>query len=116
MTDKDIKTISEKIDSLHKKILKSNFAEKVTESEMMSLILAVQELNRQKTEIERLQKKNTKKCGSCLYAIPATFGKSKVYVECTNWEHIKKFCKREISLKRQRTTPACKHYKEMVGE
>lgn len=54
MTDKDIKTISEKIDSLHKKILESKFAEKVTESEMVSLILAVKELNRQKTEIENL--------------------------------------------------------------
>ena len=56
MTDNDIKTISEKIDSLHKKILESKFSEKVTESEMVSLILAVQELNRQKAEIERLQK------------------------------------------------------------
>ena len=55
MTDNDIKIISEKIDSLQKKILKSKFAEKVTESEMVSLILAVQELNRQKAEIERLK-------------------------------------------------------------
>lgn len=52
MTDKDIETICEKIDSLHAKILKSKFAEVVTESEILSLILAVQELNRQKTEIE----------------------------------------------------------------
>ena len=57
MTDNDIKTISEKIDSLHKKILKSKFAEKVTESEMVSLILAVQWLNRQKTEIDILIRK-----------------------------------------------------------
>ena len=55
MTDNDIKTISEKIDSLQKKILESKFAEKVTESEMVSLILAVQELNRQKAENERLK-------------------------------------------------------------
>ena len=57
MTDNDIKTISEKIDSLNKKILKSKFAEKVTESEMVSLILAVQQLNRQKTEIDILIRK-----------------------------------------------------------
>ena len=57
MTDNDIKTISEKIDSLHKKILESKFAEKVTESEMVSLILAVQEINRQKTEIDILIRK-----------------------------------------------------------
>ena len=54
MTNSDINVISSKIDSLHAKILKSKFAEVVTESEMMSLILAVGELNRQKAEIERL--------------------------------------------------------------
>lgn len=52
MTDNDIKTICEKIDSLHAKILNNKFSEIVTESEMLSLILAVKELNRQKTEIE----------------------------------------------------------------
>ena len=74
-------------------------------------------INRQKAEIERLQKlqKQTKaKCGTCFFAKPTTFGKSKSYVECTNKEHIEKFCRyRKISLKRQRTTPACKCYKEM---
>ena len=54
MTDTDIKTICEKIESLHSKILKSKFAEQVTESEVMSLVLAVGEINRQKAEIERL--------------------------------------------------------------
>lgn len=55
MTDNEIITICEKIESLHVKILKSKFAEKVTESEMLSLILAVRELNLQKAEIEKLQ-------------------------------------------------------------
>lgn len=59
MTDNDIKTISEKIESLHKKILESKFAEKVAESEMMSLILAVQTINSQKAEIERLKEYET---------------------------------------------------------
>lgn len=54
MTDKDLKTISEKIDSLHEKILKSKFAEIVTESEVMSLILAIQFLNSQQAEIDDL--------------------------------------------------------------
>ena len=56
MADNDIKTICEKIESLHAKILKSKFAETVTESEMLSLILAVKEINRQKAEIEELRK------------------------------------------------------------
>lgn len=55
MKDSDIETILEKINSLHEKILKSKFAEKVTESEIMSLILAVQTINRQKAEIEALK-------------------------------------------------------------
>lgn len=52
------------------------------------------------------------KCGSCIYAKPVVaFGESKCYVNCTNKEHIDKFCKREISTLRQRTHPACKNYK-----
>lgn len=51
MTDNDIKIVCEKLESLHEKILKSKFAETVTESEMLSLILAVRGLNDQKAEI-----------------------------------------------------------------
>ena len=51
------------------------------------------------------------KCGGCKYAEPTTFGKSKVYVRCTNEEHVKRYCHRPISVKRQRTQPACKSYK-----
>lgn len=70
-----------------------------------------------KAEVKRLQKKREAKCGTCYYSKPTTFDKSKCYVECTNQEHIEKFCRfRKISLKRQRTTPACKNYKEMVGD
>ena len=53
MTNNDINTICEKLDSLHKKILKSNFAERVSESEMMALILAVGTLNRQKADLKQ---------------------------------------------------------------
>lgn len=50
MTENDIKTICEKIDSLHAKILKSKFAETVTESEMIALIFAVEKLNCKQVE------------------------------------------------------------------
>lgn len=54
------------------------------------------------------------KCGDCAFAIPTEWGNkmSGLYVECTNKEHIKKWCKTEISRKRQRTTLACKCFKE----
>lgn len=55
MTYNDLNIISSKMESLHEKILNSKFAEQVTESEMMSLILAVGELNRQKAELEDLR-------------------------------------------------------------
>jgi hypothetical protein len=51
------------------------------------------------------------KCGSCIYSEPTTFGKSKVYVRCTNEEHLKTYCARPASDVRQRTQPACKSYK-----
>lgn len=57
------------------------------------------------------------KCGSCIYAKPTTWGNSKVYVECTNAEHIKIYCRRgESARKRLRTAKACKSYKERVGD
>ena len=58
MTDKDLKTIIEKIESLHDKILKSRFAETVSESEMMALILAVRFLSEQQVEINKLNATN----------------------------------------------------------
>lgn len=52
------------------------------------------------------------KCGSCVYAVPSTFGNGTCYVECTNQEHIAKYCKRPISRIRQRTAPACRSYED----
>ena len=52
------------------------------------------------------------KCGTCVYGIPSTFGKSNCYIECTNQEHIAKYCKRPISRIRQRTAPACRSYED----
>ena len=52
------------------------------------------------------------KCGTCVYGIPSTFGKGFCYVECTNQEHIAKYCKRPISRIRQRTAPACRSYED----
>jgi hypothetical protein len=52
------------------------------------------------------------KCGSCIYAKPTTFGNSTIYVECTNIEHLARFCcNHEFSKKRQRTHKGCKNYK-----
>jgi hypothetical protein len=56
------------------------------------------------------------KCGSCAYAKaePDNFGRE-CYVRCRNAEHIAKhFRGKDISL-RQRTTPACKDYKQKEG-
>ena len=54
------------------------------------------------------------KCGSCEFAKPTTWGNKPTerYVVCTNTEHVAKYCKRSISQKRAKTTPACKSYKE----
>lgn len=56
----------------------------------------------------------TGKCGSCIYSKPYE-GESrtfKSYVECTNEEHLKKYCYRSNSKYRQRTALACKRYQE----
>ena len=47
MIERDINIIVEQLDSLHKKILGSKFAEQVTESEILSLCLAVAKINEQ---------------------------------------------------------------------
>lgn len=97
--------------------------------DMMNDVLDL--INRQKAEIERLKETIKEldlgrtlktyettdlrnKCGSCIYAKPTVFGKSKSFVECTNREHGQRYCKREISRKRARTQPACKSYKELT--
>lgn len=69
-----------------------------------------------KTEKKVCDLKN--KCGSCVFSKPTNWGSkpSKTYVECTNAEHIKKYCKDSLSRKRAKTTPACKSYKERGGE
>ena len=56
------------------------------------------------------------KCGSCVYANaePDDFGRE-CYVRCRNADHITKHSRgKDISL-RQRTTPACKDYKQREG-
>ena len=69
-----------------------------------------------KAEIERLKKQKANKCGTCFFAKPTTWGNkpTNIYVECTNKEHLKKYCHTRISVKRARTTPACKCYKERI--
>ena len=55
-----------------------------------------------------------KKCGDCVFAVPTKWGNNctGLYVECTNEEHIKKWCKTDIAKKRLRTAYACKNFKE----
>ncbi len=74
--------------------------------------LAIDLINRQKAEIERL-KASRQTCGTCIYAKPYVGeGKTfKSYVECTNKEHLEKYCKYQNSQYRQKTTKACKCYK-----
>lgn len=70
-------------------------------------------INRLEAERDGLKRHGGKKCGTCIYAKPTTFGRSKVYVECTNEEHLKRYCSYHESAKnRLRTTPACKKYEE----
>jgi hypothetical protein len=105
--------------------------------EVMTSILDL--VNRQNAEIESLQEKNKinaycavrqykelerlrmtdKKCGTCFYAKPITYGSSKVYVECTNTEHLRVYCSSNRSRYahiRPRTNPACKNYLERVSK
>lgn len=44
------------LESLHKRILQSRFAEEVTETEVLGLVEAVSLINQQQAEIERLSK------------------------------------------------------------
>ena len=57
------------------------------------------------------------KCGDCAFAIRGTWGgkTSDLYVECTNEEHIKKWCKNDTARTRQKTHLACKNFKEKGG-
>lgn len=75
-----------------------------------SLSLLIDELQ---DEIKNLKRLNSFKCGTCAYAKPAKVGRSELYVECTNAEHLKRFCHHENSKVRPRTSPGCKSYKEM---
>lgn len=52
----------------------------------------------------------TNRCGSCKWSVPCKFSEKSTfgcYVECRNPN---KVWRAEISKKRQRTTPKCKHY------
>lgn len=55
MTDNEI---IKALECLHKRILQSKFAEEVTETEIMGLVGALDLINRQKAEIERLKEYN----------------------------------------------------------
>lgn len=66
---------------------------------------------------EKRQTDLSDKCGSCAYAKgePDMFGRD-CYVRCTNPEHIAKFFRSKDRSLRQRTTKACKQYKQKNEE
>ena len=60
----------------------------------------------------------TGKCGGCAYgkSVSGVFGNSNCYVECTNPDHVTRFCRRGASALRQRTVKGCKRYKPRVSD
>ena len=68
-----------------------------------------------RAELKYLRKATANRCGTCVYAKPAVYGKSTMHVECTNKEHLKKHCCDCDSSKiRPRSAHACKNYIERV--
>ncbi len=111
MTDSEIKKAFEE-HIAHSKNIKYG-ARKMAMVDVELLKNALDLINSLEVERDRLKRHGGKKCGTCIYAKPTTFGRSKVYVECTNEEHLKKYCSYHESAKnRLRTTPACKKYEE----
>ena len=70
-----------------------------------------------KKQVKYLKNITAKRCGTCVYAKPAVLGNSKMHVECTNEDHLKRYCSTLENTKyRPRNTHACRHYVEKVGE
>lgn len=79
-----------------------------------SIALAAADRLEQLAKPERTAVSLDGKCGGCEYAIPAKFGRSECYIECTNRPQ-NKSDKMGIARIKQRTTPACKRYREKGG-
>ena len=71
----------------------------------------------QNKELKYLRNKDSQRCGTCIYAKPTVWGRSKVHVECTNQEHLGRYCSNHESTKiRPRNTYACKCYVERTDK
>ena len=67
----------------------------------------------QRNENKYLRNQSGKRCGTCIYAKPTVWGRSKVHVECTNQEHLERYCSNHESTKiRPKNTYACRCYVE----
>ena len=71
-----------------------------------------------RAEIKCLKRITADRCGTCMYAKPVQRpGKITIWVECTNEEHLQKYCThREGTKYRPKYTHACKSYKERKEE
>ena len=83
MTDNEI---IKALESLHKRILHSRFARDVTEDEIMAVVNAIYIINRQKAEIERLNRMYLTVCES--------LDKAEKQISTAQAEAIKEFAER----------------------
>lgn len=71
-----------------------------------------------RAEIKYLKRITADRCGTCMYAKPVQRpGKTTIWVECTNEEHLRKYCTNYEGTKyRPKYTHACKSYRERKEE
>lgn len=67
-------------------------------------------------ENKYLKRVSSNRCGTCKYSKPVKrTGKKTIWVECTNREHLSKYCTSYEGTKfRPKNTHACKNYEERV--
>lgn len=116
MTDRQkIKLLEEEL-SFDKSVIARQNTEiarlKVEQEELKSTITNL------RAEIKYLKRITANRCGTCMYAKPVERpGKTTIWVQCTNVEHIKKYCTTHEGTKyRPKYTHACKSYQERKEE
>ena len=107
------------IDYLEGELKSAKYVVKRQNTEIERLTVECKELNTTisdlRAELKYLRKATANRCGTCVYAKPAVYGKSKMHVECTNAEHLKRYCSDHESSKiRPKNTHACKNYVERM--
>ena len=116
MTDKQI------IKNLKKELA---FAQSVISRQNTEIARLTEDYNAMNIVISTLRQENkylrrvaSNRCGTCIYSKPVERpGKATIWVECTNEEHLKKYCTSYEGTKfRPKNTHACKSYKERKEE